>query len=127
MEWNELPWDVDPTLGPPAWQPPPSSTGARAVPPSLPPSGRAGPDGALPTRMDLEVIALAYQVMAGRSRCVVCDEPLGAPARMTVDSVSRRTWTATVSARCRGWVRHWNRAVVLPEGEGLRFGAFSRP
>ena len=77
------------------------------------------------SELDLSLIGLVYEFIAGESTCARCGDPLGRGLHFEVWSrTATSAWQVLVTTRCSSWRRHRHTAVVGEASGGLRFGSF---
>lgn len=76
---------------------------------------------ALATELDLSLIRLMYESIAGQTMCARCGEALGRGLHLEAWS-GAATWQVRVITHCSSWRRHRHTAVVTEVSGGLRLG-----
>jgi hypothetical protein len=79
------------------------------------------------TAIDLELVEIAYGVIAAESSCSTCGAPLGRCLRITRTPAAPvlAHWRLSVVTRCCGWRRHRHLADVAGRRD-LDLGRFRR-
>jgi hypothetical protein len=81
-----------------------------------------GGETARPSAVELFVIKLTYQAIAGQSCCGKCGASLNRPLRLSFGRSPFKDWCVVVATRCSGWKRHRHAALVTDTSRDLLLG-----
>jgi hypothetical protein len=76
------------------------------------------------SELDLSLIRLTYEFIAGQTACARCAHPLGRRVQVQAwPGTARSSWQVRVSVHCGNWRGHRHTAIVTEVSGSLRFGS----